>query len=95
MQHIEVKSSNVRSVAWEATGEDSGTLQVAFKPKGDEDPKVYEYEGVSHEAYRKLLNAPSVGSHFATHVRNSYPSKRIDTPKEMRRAQDKEETKEG
>lgn len=91
MEYIPVKSSNVASIGYDPATEE---LHVAFKPKKEgEEGRVYSYAGVPFEKYRQLLNAPSVGSHFAAHVRNNYPSHRIDTPKEKKDAE--KENKEG
>lgn len=91
MKHIFVKSSNLRSIGYDPATE---TLEVAFLPKKEgEAPRVYSYDAVPYEKYRQFLNAPSVGSHFAAHIRNNYQSHRIDTPKEKRNeeAKDSEE----
>lgn len=78
MQRIPVKSSNIAAVGWE-----DDVLQVEFLSKKEGEPnRVYQYESVPYEKYRQFLNAPSVGSHFAAHIRNNYQSHRIDTPKE-------------
>lgn len=84
MQHIAVESSNVKSIAWEPNeAGDSGTLQVALKPKKEgEIPRVYQYENVPYKAWTDFLHAKSIGSHFAIHIRSNYVSRRIDTPKE-------------
>ena len=91
MEYIPVKSSNVASIGYDPATEE---LHVAFKPKKEgEEGRVYSYAGVPYDKYKQFLNAPSVGSHFAAHIRNNYQSHRIDTPKEKQDAQDKEETK--
>lgn len=70
-----VASSNI-----EAVDHDGGsTLRVRFKNGG-----VYEYQGVSEEAYQALLTAESVGKHFAAHVRNAFPSRKL-SPEELAR----------
>lgn len=33
---------------------------------------TYSYDGVSADEHKALLNAPSVGKHFAAHVRPKY-----------------------
>ena len=84
MEHIEVKSSNIKSVGYDPASE---TLEVCFLSKKEgEAPRVYRYDAVPYEKYRQFLNAPSVGSHFAAHIRNNYQSHRIDTPKEKKDA---------
>lgn len=88
MEHINVKSSNIKSVAYDPATE---TLEVCFLPKKEgEPPKFYQYANVPYDRYKAFLNAPSVGSHFAAHVRDSYICHRIDNPKEKKDAESQE-----
>lgn len=41
------------------------------------DGSEYEFEGVSQSAYMKLMNAPSIGSHFANEMRGKYKCWRL------------------
>lgn len=41
------------------------------------DGSEYEFEGVSQSAYVKLMNAPSIGSHFANEMRGKYKCWRL------------------
>ena len=98
MELIPVKSSNIKSIGWSTNeGEEStGTLYVEFIAKKEgEQPRLYSYDAVPFDKYRQFLNAPSVGSHFAAHIRNNYQSHRIDTPKEKQDAKSQEDTQEG
>ncbi len=91
MERIPVKSSNIASIGWSAETE---TLEVEFKSKKEGEPtKLYQYANVPYDRYKAFLNAPSVGSHFAAHVRENYICHRIDHPKEKQDAKDEEETK--
>jgi hypothetical protein len=62
MEHITVKSSNLKSVAYDA---DSNTMEVAFKKGG-----TYTYPNVTQEQYNNLMNARSKGQYFAKAFRN-------------------------
>lgn len=82
MQRIEVKSSNIKAIGYDPATE---TLEVEFKAKREEEPtKLYQYANVPYDRYKAFLNAPSVGSHFAAHVRDSYICHRVDHPKEKK-----------
>jgi hypothetical protein len=65
-----VDSSNVASLGHDP---DSETMHVEFKSG-----KVYEYSGVDADTFDKLLTAPSVGSHFAKHIRSKYDGTALD-----------------
>jgi len=54
MQHHEVKSSMIESIAHKGT-----TLHVKFKGGA-----TYEYQNVKPEQFQMLKNAPSVGQHL-------------------------------
>lgn len=56
-----VESSNIKAIGYDP---DSQTLHVEFKSGGK-----YEYSDVSAEEHQKFIGAPSVGSHFAKHIR--------------------------
>lgn len=91
MQRIAVKSSNIAAVGWE-----DDTLLVEFKSKKEGEPnRTYSYAHVPHDAFRQLLNAPSVGSYFATVIKPMYEGHRIDNPKEKQDAQDSQEKEKG
>lgn len=72
-----VQSSNVHGLHYDATGK---RLYVAFK--GEMPMRVYQHEGVSQEDYDKLLGegveGHSVGSHYAKHIRDKFPSSRVE-----------------
>jgi hypothetical protein len=56
-----VASSNIRSIGFE-----NGAMHVEFA-----NGRVYEYTGPKvQEHYDALIAAPSVGKHFAQHVRS-------------------------
>ena len=58
--HIPVKSSNLKSVAYDS---DSGTLEIAFK-KGK-----YTYTNINESTYNGLMNAHSKGGYFARFIK--------------------------
>lgn len=59
-----VKSSNVHSVGYDPA---SRTLAVQF-----ENGRVYHHQDVPPVAYDNLLKAPSIGAHYASHVRGAF-----------------------
>lgn len=63
-----VKSTSIVSV-----GHDGDTLEVEFT-----NGAIHTYAGVTPEQYADLLKAPSIGKHFAQHVRAMFPHTRID-----------------
>lgn len=75
--HVSVKSSMIRSVAYDV---DSETLEVCFCNGG----AIYRYPGVPKQAYDTMLSADSVGSYFAKNIRNTYKGIRYDYGKHTR-----------
>ena len=69
MRRTPVSSSNLVSVGYDA---DSATLEIEF-----DGGRVYQYAKVPQEAYRALMNADSIGSHFHRHIRDKYPTTEI------------------
>lgn len=67
MRMIPVDSSNLASV-----GFDDGTLYISFNHGG-----TYSYSNVPYEVYKALLNAPSKGKYFHSHIRYTYPYKKL------------------
>jgi hypothetical protein len=63
-----VSSSQIKSV-----GHDPKTnrLHVEFHGRGEVPGKVAEYDGVSAEQAKALVNAPSVGKHFHVTIRGN------------------------
>lgn len=72
-----VDSTSIVSVGYD---EASRTMEIEF-PKA----AVYRYHDVSPKQHRALIEAPSIGTHFATEVRGKFPWFRVDieTGKEM------------
>lgn len=64
-----VLSSNLRSVGYD---EQNATLEIEFKSTS-----VYQYFHVPFQIYAALISAPSHGSYFAAHIKNSYQYRRI------------------
>lgn len=59
MKHVDVKSSVIKSVAYE-----NHTLEVRFH-----DGSVHRYHPVSPYQHASLLSADSVGKHFNTQIK--------------------------
>lgn len=64
-----VSSSSIRSVGYD---EGERTLEIEFHSGG-----IYEYDDVSEEAYRELLQADSRGRYFHDHVRGQHDYRRL------------------
>lgn len=69
MKRTTVKSSNIRSIGYDAP---SGALHVEFA-SGD----VYEYRGVSAVKHKALMAAKSKGGHFAEYIRDKHLSRKL------------------
>ena len=74
MERQPVKSSNVKSVGYDA---EEKVLEVEFKSGG-----VYQYAGVQPEMYADLLKAESVGRFVSQVVRAGRRGLRIGEEKE-------------
>jgi hypothetical protein len=63
----------VQSSAFTGVGYDGRSkMHIKFN-----DGAVHEYSGVTPEAYSKLMNAKSLGSHFLSQIRDRYNSRRL------------------
>ena len=70
MKHTRsVDSSNLHEVEYD---DETEVLVVTFKGGAR-----YAYEGVKKYAYDALVEAESVGKHFATYIRNDYVGTRL------------------
>lgn len=69
MKMAPVKSSNIDSI-----GHDGSNLAVKFKGSG----KTYHYENVPAATHLALVNAPSVGQHFAANIKDKYKHKVVE-----------------
>jgi hypothetical protein len=58
-----VESSAIEALGYDA---ESQTLHAQFRSSGE----MYLYPNVSEREYQALLAAPSIGGHFAKHIRN-------------------------
>lgn len=74
MDRRPVQSSNVSSVGWEPSEENSefGTLEVGFKTG-----HVYQYAQVPEYVYHELVGAGSVGRYLNQEVIGTYDDTRI------------------
>jgi hypothetical protein len=69
MKRVRVESSNIHSVSHNRR---RNTMTITFRPKEGQPHKtaaVYRYTPVTHEEAEALVNAESVGGHFAKHFR--------------------------
>lgn len=64
MNRTPVKSSNIRSVGYDAAAK---RLAVEFSSG-----TVYHYEDVPPEAHAALMSADSIGKHFGTAIRGKF-----------------------
>ncbi|MCY4258545.1 MAG: KTSC domain-containing protein [bacterium] len=64
-----MNSSSLVSVGYDAA---NATMEIEFA-KG----RVYQYAQVREESYRALMSASSIGSHFHHHIRDKYPTTKI------------------
>jgi hypothetical protein len=69
MERKRVNSSKIRAVGYDPK---SQTLEVEFS-----DGKLIQYRGVSPEAHRQFMAAPSPASFFEDKIDESFPSSRI------------------
>ena len=69
MNHIAVKSSNIKSVAYDPY---TRVLEVKFL-----NGKHFRYMDVGPKAYDALMGAESVGKHFATHIRSQFATEEV------------------
>jgi hypothetical protein len=76
MSHIPRKpvkgSSNIASL-----GHDPKTNTLAVEFHGSTPPRVYHYDGVTTADHLAMLASPSVGSHFAAHIKGRFPSRKV------------------
>lgn len=63
-----VNSSTIKSIGHDAK---TKTLEVEFHGRGGARGKIYRYTPVPTDTFADLINAPSVGSYFAKHIKNN------------------------
>jgi hypothetical protein len=74
-----VESSQIEAIGYD---EESQTLAIRFKGKGDAPGSVYYYANVTAEDFDAFSGADSIGSHFYKNIKpfpDKYPYVRIDT----------------
>lgn len=59
-----VESSNLKAIGYDAA---TKTVQVDFKTG-----RKYHYQNVPQETFDEFAAAPSVGKHFAAHIKNAF-----------------------
>lgn len=70
MKRILVKSSTLRSLAFDA---EHNILETEFS-----NGSVYQYFGVPQRIYEGLLRATSKGSYLNIHIRDRYPTRKVE-----------------
>ena len=69
MERIAVRSTEIAIVGYDPATQ---LLEVAFK-----NGSVYHYAEVSQTVYDEMIQAKSVGTYFAKHVKTAYSYKKI------------------
>jgi KTSC domain len=70
MERAEVKSSLLRSIAYDA---EKKIVEVEFHPRKPGQPgKVYQYADVPLEAWKEWGGAKSLGGHFLKYIKPNY-----------------------
>lgn len=77
MDMIDVQSSNIRAIGWEADADEDSDVEGALKETGTlritfANGRTYDYDDVPESEYDALRNASSIGSHFHQAIRNVY-----------------------
>ena len=68
MRRNAVQSNNIKSVGYDQSQK---VLEIEFKGG------VYQYLGVPQDLAESFVRAPSVGSFFATHIKDKYTTKKV------------------
>lgn len=79
---IEVRSTNIRAIGWEADEDEASDVEGAKLPTGKLTVQfgtgfTYEYEEVPEEVFMALRDAESVGRYFIAHVRDTFLGSRV------------------
>lgn len=69
LKRIHSESSMITSTGYHPHTE---TLELVFCNGG-----IYEYYQITDDIYQELVNAPSVGEYFNTHIRLKYPYRKV------------------
>lgn len=64
MKHVDVKSGQIKSIAYDEKTKD---MEVTFASGG-----TYTYHGVSRADHMKLMAAKSVGSHLSANIKGAH-----------------------
>lgn len=77
MEMIDVKSSNIAAVGWEADADEESDVEGALLETGTlairfNNGSLYEYADVPESTYDELRNSDSVGAYFHQAIRNVY-----------------------
>ena len=69
MERRKVNSSKIRSVGYD---ERSRVLEVEHS-----DGSIYQYSGVSHEVYRRMMAAPTIASFYHDRIEEEFRRQRV------------------
>lgn len=73
----DIKLHPVQSSNLAAVGHDPERQVLAVQFTGKPEGRVYHYHGVTTADHLAMLASPSVGSHFARHIKGRFPSKQV------------------
>lgn len=68
MKMIPVKSSNIKAVGYDVPNK---TMHIEFANG------TYQYPGVEAHQFASMMEAPSIGSHFHTHIKPNFNGVKI------------------
>lgn len=69
MERVAVESREIAVVGYD---EGAKTLEVTFRRGG-----VYQYQGVSPDIHKQLMEAPSLGIFFAQNIKDCFPYQKV------------------
>ena len=70
MQRHHVQSSALNSVGYDPGAK---ILELEFRSNGG----VWQYSGFSQAAFKKFMNAESLGNFFVTRIKGKYPESKV------------------
>lgn len=70
MERAAVRSTDIALVGYDIK---ANVLEVTFRRGG-----VYHYAGVPQRIFEEFVSAPSLGSYFRDHIRETYPHNKVN-----------------
>jgi KTSC domain len=70
---VPVESSNLEAVGYAA----EGGLFVRFRAHAHSPASLYHYPEVTAQEHTELMKAPSLGKHFAAHIKAHHKAERL------------------